>query len=329
MKKIMMICLFALMMSGCTRTNENAKVATSGNDKEIGVVQVIEHTSLNTIRDSFLKEMESLGYDANHIELKNAAGDENTLNSIAQKFANDGKDCVVAIATSTAQVAAKYSDKMPVIFSAVSDPIGAGLLTDMEHPNKNITGTSDEIQVDQILELAMQIQPNLKKIGVLYSSGEANSATYVATLEKLCEEKGIELTKTAIAAASDLQSAAQSLAPNVDAIFTPNDNAIASSMPVLVKAAKDANVPVYAGADSMVYDGAFATVGIDYEELGKETARMVDQVLKGTAIEDIPVKTFKDNLNVYINQKVLQELQITIPNDVQNNEYLVMVGEAQ
>lgn len=322
MKKMMIMMMLGMVfLAGCSNTNKDVK--------KIGVAQIVEHTSLNTIRDSFLKEMEVLGYDESNIEfdLKNANGDGNTMNSIMQKFSGDEKDCIVAIATPSAQVAAKYSEKTPVIFSAVSDPIGAGLMSTLETPDKNITGTSDEIQVDQILDLALTLQPEIKKIGVLYNSGEANSATYVATLKALCEAKGITLEEVSITAVSDLQSAAQTLATKVDAIFTPNDNTIASSMPILVKAAKETNIPTYVGADSMVMDGGFASVGIDYEELGKETARMVDQVLKGTAIKDIPAKVFKDNLNIYVNSKVLKELGITLPTSIQENKNLKMIGE--
>ena len=291
-KAIMMIGIGFLLLTGCAKKEEGKQT--------IGVVQIVEHTSLNTIRDSFLDEMNVLGYDEDCFELQSAGGDESTLNTIVQKFVSDDKDCIVAIATPSAQVAAKYEDQLPVVFSAVSDPIDAGLLKDPSAPERNITGTSDEVQVDQILDLALQIQPDMKTIGVLYSSSEANSASYLEQLEKLCEEKGLKLVKRSITAVSDLQSAAQSLSADVEAIFVPNDNTIAGSMPILVKTAKEKKTPVYAGADSMVQDGAFATVGIDYEELGRETARMVDQVLKGKAICDIPVKVFKDDLNIYI-----------------------------
>lgn len=320
MKKLMMIMMGLVILSGC---GSNSDV------KKIGVAQIVEHSSLNIIRDSFLQEMEVLGYDKSNIEfdLKNANGDGNTMNSIMQKFSGDGKDCVVAIATPSAQVASKYSKDMPVIFSAVSDPVGAGLMSDLNSPDKNITGTSDEIQVDQILNLARSLQPNLKKIGVLYSSGEANSSTYVTTLKKLCEANGIAVEEVSITAVSDLQTAAQTLASKVDAIFTPNDNTIASAMPIFVKAAKDAKIPTYVGADSMVIDGGFASVGIDYEELGKETAKMVDEVLKGKDIRELPVKVFKEDLNVYINKAVLSELGLTLPSDVQNNPHLKMIGE--
>lgn len=318
-KVIMMMGIGFLLLTGCTKKEEGKQT--------IGVVQVVEHTSLNTIRDSFLDEMNVLGYDEDCFELQSAGGDESTLNTIVQKFVSDDKDCIVAIATPSAQVAAKYEDQVPVVFSAVSDPIGAGLLKDPSAPERNITGTSDEVQVDQILDLALQIQPDMKTIGVLYSSSEANSAAYVQQLEKLCEKKGLKLVKRSIIAVSDLQSAAQSLSADVEAIFVPNDNMIASSMPILVKIVKEKKIPVYAGADSMVQDGAFATVGIDYEELGRETARMVDQVLKGKEICNIPVKVFKDDLNIYINKDRLIELDITLPKSIRDNERLHMIGE--
>lgn len=324
MKLTMACVLSASVLAGCGSSEEGK----DGKVPVVGVAQIVEHLSLNTIRDSFKEEMEALGYkDGETIKLsfKDAGGQQNTLNSIISAFAGDKSDVIVAIATPTAQVAANYSKDIPVVFSAVSDPVGAGLITDLNKPDKNITGTSDEIQVDQILELAKKVQPELKTLGFIYNSGEANSVSNLEKAKAFCDKNGITLVEGSGKNISEIQSAVSVLTDKCDAIFAPNDNTVASSMAALVETANKKKVPVYTGADSMVNDGGFATVGIDYTELGKETARMVDKILKGDKVETLPVKVFKDDLNIYVNKKTLNTLGITLPEDVQKDPNLVYV----
>ena len=322
--KMMAVCAMGMsVLAGCGSEEKS--------DKKIPVVsvaQIVEHKSLNTIRDSFKAEMKELGYtDGENIKLtfKDAGGQQNTLESIMSTFEGNKSDVIVAIATPTAQTAAKYSKNIPVVFSAVSDPIDAGLIKDLDKPNNNITGTSDEIQVDQILELALQVDPDMKTLGFIYNTSEANSVSNLAKAKAFCKEHNITLREGSGANITEISSAVSVLTDECDAIFAPNDNTVASSMSALVTAANKKKVPVYTGADSMVSDGGFATVGIDYTELGKETARMVDQILKGKDVKDIPVKVFKTNLNIYVNETTMKELGITLPEAVANSKNLVIM----
>ena len=313
----------SLLMSGCS--NEKTKDVPS-----VSVVQIVEHKSLNEIRDSFKEQMEALGYvdgETIHLDFKDAGNQRNTLNSILSAAAGNGSDVIVAIATPTAAMAANYANKIPVVFSAVSDPIEANLVSNLEKPDKNITGTSDEIQVDQILDLACEIDPQLKKLGFIYNSGEANSVSNLKKAKAYCEEHGITLVEGSGTTISEIQSAISVLSNQCDAIFAPNDNTVASSISALVETANKKQIPVYTGADSMVYDGGFATVGIDYKNLGKETANMVDAILKGKDVADLPVKVFKDHLNTYINKKTMEEIGIRLPESVQNREHFIMIEE--
>jgi putative ABC transport system substrate-binding protein len=243
------------------------------------------------------------------------------------EFAGANSDVIVAIATPTAMAAANYAEDIPVIFSAVTDPVSAGLVSDINKPDKNITGTSDEIQVDKILELALEIQPDLKTIGFLYNAGESNSVSNLAKAKAFCDANNIELVEGSGKNISEIQSAISVLTAKCDAIFAPNDNTVASCMAALVESAKEAKIPVYTGADSMVSDGGFATVGIDYDELGRETARMVDKVLNGEDIANIPVKVFKDDLNIYVNEQTMNDLGMTLPDSIANAENLVLMNE--
>ncbi len=324
MKLIVMTMLAAVLFAGCGSEKSTAQSKNKA-DVTIGVAQIVDHTSLNTIRDAFKEEMIALGYPQECMDFQNAANDTSYLNSIMQKFNGDKKDVIVAIATPTAQAAANFAKEQNVVFSAVSDPIGAGLLTSLEKPDKGITGTSDEIQVDQILDLALSIKPEIKTLGFMYNPSEANSVSNLEKAKAYCAEKNIAIVESAVTTISDVQTNAQVLVTKVDAIFAPNDNTVASAMSALANEANKAKIPVFVGADSMVMDGGFATVGIDYEELGKETAHMVDDILSGKDVADIPVKVFKDDLNVYVNESVLNTLGITLPDAVKNNEKLQMI----
>ena len=316
-----MMCM--AMMAGC---------GASGNDKEnaplVSVAQIVEHTSLNEIRDSFKEEMEALGYKEGEnirYDFKDAGNDPTTANSIMSTFAGNKSDVIVAIATPTATAAANYSKDIPIIFSAVSDPIGSKLLTDMNKPDKNITGTSDEVQIDKIIELATKINPDLKKLGFLYNPGEANSVTNLEKAKKYCAEHEIELVEKSGTNISELQSAISVLCDEADAILAPNDNTVASSMAPLVETANKKKIPVYTGANSMVKDGGFATVGISYTDLGHETAKMVDQILKGEKVENIPVKVFNTELSTYVNKKTMDALGIELPDEVKNDKKFILI----
>ena len=283
----------SLMLSGCSEK------AAEG--PRIGVIQLMEHTSLNMIYDSLKEELETLGYQDGEnctIVFKNAQGEQSNIGSIVSSFQSEKLDVVVAIATPTAQSAAKLAETTPVIFSAVTDPITSGLTSSLEHPDQNITGTSDEVAVAQILDLALQLQPELKTLGMIYNVGEVNSQTNIAKAKEAAEKLGLTVIEAPVANTSEVAQAAQVLSEKCDALFSPNDNTVATAMSTVTQITRSAGIPVYVGADSMVMDGGTATIGINYVELGKETARMVDQVLKGTDVSAIPVKVFNENLSV-------------------------------
>ena len=321
--KLLMAAVVALgALSGCT--------SAQGDDiKKVSVVQIVSHPSLDTIRDSFSDEMEQLGYTDGEIELEyyDAGNDTSTLDSILSTASGDGSDVIVAIATPTAQSAARYAEEIPIVFAAVSDPIGAGLTSSLEEPDKDITGTMDDIQVDQILEAALEIDPDMQRLGVIYNASEANSVTNIEKAKTFCEENGIELQEVTVTSTNDVQQAVTTLAGSCDAIFSPNDNTVASAMSAAAQAAVEAGIPYYVGADSMVSDGGFLTVGIDYEELGRETARMVDQVLQGTDVADIPIVQFKTDLSIYVNASTMEALGRTLPASIADSERLVMMEQ--
>ena len=344
-KKLGIIAIGAILMAGCTPksattqsgteslTTESSKTEsvtadTNKDMKKIGVIQLVEHKSLDIIYNSFKDELKELGYvDGENVKItfQNAQGDMSNITSIVQGFEGDKQDVGVGIATPVAQGAMSLTKTTPVVFSAVTDPIGAGVLTDMNAPDKGMTGTSDAVQIDKIMDLALEITPNVKKVGFIYNPGEDNSVTNLGLLEKYVKEKNLELETVSISTSADLQTAAASLFEKVDMIFVSNDNTVAEAMPILTSEAIKAKKPVYVGADSMVMDGGLATVGIDYTDLGKETAKMVDEILKGKPVNEIPVKVFKDDLFIYVNTDTAKALGIEIPDSIKNDKKFVEI----
>lgn len=291
------------MMVGCTGEKSEAS-KQEGALKKVGIVQYVEHPSLDTIRESTLKALKEAGYvegENIEIEYQNAQADQSNLNSIAGKLVGDKVDLIIAIATPAAQSMAAATTDIPIIFSAVTDPVGAKLVSDLEKPSANVTGTSDAIPVDQVFTLCKELTPHVKKIGFLYTASEVNSQSVVEEAKTLAAEYGFEYEESTITNSSELQQAAEILAGKVDAIYTPIDNGIAAAMPVLADAAKTAKIPVYVGADSMVADGGYATVGINYEDLGKKTGEMAAKVLGGTSVAELPVVTL-DHFYKVINE---------------------------
>ncbi len=301
--------LSAALFTGCS-DSDSGKF-------QIGIVQIVEHTSLNTIRETMIEELERLGLDESKVEIdyKNANNDQSNLNTICTKFVSDKKDLIVAIATPSAVAAANATEDIPVIFSAVTDPVVAGLMTDINKPDSNITGTSDFVDAEKIIELALKITPDIKTFGLLYSSSEPNSKVVIEKAKAYLDSKGLKYEETAVTASNEVQQAATSLAGKVDALFSPIDNTVASAISVVSEACVNNKIPYYVSADSMVADGGFATEGIDYVDLGQKTAEIIKQVYDGKAIADIPVVLLKDT-KTYINKTIAEKIGVTIPEEI-------------
>ncbi|MGR6835178.1 ABC transporter substrate binding protein [Syntrophomonas erecta] len=326
MKKLVrvaiLVCVSMLLFSlvsgcGANKTPQDANADQEGKLK-IGIVQIVEHPSLNTIRESFVNELAEKGYqdgDNIIIDYQNAQGDQTNLKTICQKFVNNQYDLIVAIATPSAQAAVGETKDIPVLFSACTDPLEAGLVRNMEKPGGNVTGTSDAVSAEKIMELAQRITPNIKTIGALYNSSETNSISVINNLKEYAKNNGLTVVEATVTNSSEVQQAATSLTSKVDTIFSPIDNTIASAMPVVSQVANKAKIPVYVGADSMVKDGGLATYGINYPVLGQETAHMAVEILKGKNPGDMAVKTMTD-IDIYINTATAQAIGITIPDDI-------------
>lgn len=315
---ILTVLSLVMSLAACGQDKANKGFPAAEKIIEIGIIQIVEHPSLNTIREACVARMAELGYKEGvnvRIDYQNAQNDQTNLNTICQKFKADKKDLIIAIATPSAQAAASITPDIPVLFSACTDPVGSGLVTNLEKPGGNVTGTSDAVSASMIMELAKRITPEAKTIGALYNSSETNSISVINNLKEYCTANGMEVIEGTVTNSSEVQQVAQSLAGKVDAIFSPIDNTIASAMPVVAQVAENAKVPVYVGADSMVADGGLATYGINYTVLGQETGEMAAEIINGKKPGDMPVKTMKD-MDIYVNKKTAEAIGITIPEDV-------------
>ena len=288
----------------------------------VAVVQPLTHTSLNQIRDTIVSKLEASDIDF-EIVTRNAEGDSAALSTILENVKNDGVDILVPIATSTAQSAKMVFDgtDVSVVFAAVSDPVAAGLTGD---DCRFITGVSNNIPAAEIVNLISDFQPDYKLIGFLYTSSETNSVSTINAAKAYCDANGIAYEEVSIANLSEMQTAVETLiSKGVDALYTGNDNSIASAMSTYIDVAYEYGIPVYCGADSMVADGGFATIGVDYVQLGGQVADIVERIAKGEQPEDIPYETLADYAR-FVNLQAADRVGMEISDDILAN-YNVLV----
>lgn len=338
MKKVLCVLMTLLtclvVFAGCSGNSSSAGSSSQGSSSKentgdkvkIGIIKIVEHTSLNTIEESIISQLNKLGYvDGENAEITalSAQNDPSNVPAMMDSFVADGTDLVIAITTPVASVALNYADQIPVLFSAVSSPVEAGLTTSLEKPDKNVTGTCDAVPVDKILDMALELTPDVKTIGFIYNSAEDSSVANIDSAKKYCDKIGLKYVEANVENSSAIQQAAESLVTKCDAVFSPTDNTVAEGMSVLSQVCNDAKIPCYVGADSMVKDGGFATIGIKYEDLGIETANMAKKVLDGTKISDIPVLVF-DDLSTYVNTTTAGKIGVELPDSLLKNEKTVV-----
>ena len=308
-----------LSLAGCGSAASATSAAASGSgqqaDYTVGILQYTSHSSLDEIAAAIQSELEQQALAAGvtiRVELKNGQGDAATINDICKMFVSDKVDLIIPIATpaATAAAAAGQGTDIPLVYSAVTDPVAAQLAQSMEAPGENMTGTSDYIDTAKILDLVLANNPDTKTLGLIYNLGETNSAATIEALRPVLEEKGIQAVESTVTTPGEVQMAAQNLvSKGVDAIFVPIDNTVASAMSVLADEAIKGGVPVYTAADSLVRDGGLATTGVNYTKLGELTAQMAVQVLQGEDPATMPVQVLNDGI-VTVNTTTAKALGI-------------------
>lgn len=311
---LLIVAVLVAALAGCGgQTAEPAKDIPT-----VGIVQIVEHPSLDTIRMSILEQLAKDGFvdgETMTVDYQNAQNEQANLKTICQKFAANNYDLIIAIATPSAQAALGETTEIPIIFSAVTDPLAAELVESLDVPGGNVTGTSDAVSAEMIMKLALEITPDIKTIGALYNSSEVNSVSVIDDLKVFAEANGLTVIEAPVMNSSEVQQSASYLAGNADAVFSPIDNTVAATMPIITQTLIDAKIPFYVGADSMVNDGGLATYGINYTVLGQETAKMAAMVLNGTDPGTIPVMTMQD-MDIYINQNTADQIGVSFPQSV-------------
>lgn len=281
----------------------------------IGISQFITHQSLDATREGFVDELAKQGYVEGkniEIDLQNAQGEQRNLKTISQQLA-ESSDVVLAIATPSAQSLANTTQTTPVIFSAVTDPVSAKLVESREHPGGNVTGTSDQSSdaISTQINLIKKVLPKAKTIGILYTQSEPNSVVQKDEAKRLLEEKGFTVVEKTILDSNNVKAAAESLMAEVDMIFVPTDNIISSTMETVKQVSIKHKVPVFGGSTEMIAVGGLYNYGTNYEELGRQTARMLIRVLKGEKPENIAVE-LPEKLELHTNQEMADALGIDI-----------------
>lgn len=281
----------------------------------IGISQFITHQSLDATREGFVDELVKQGYvegENIEIDLQNAQGEQRNLKTISQQLA-ESSDVVLAIATPSAQSLANTTQTTPVIFSAVTDPVSAKLVESREHPGGNVTGTSDQSSdaISTQINLIKKVLPKAKTIGILYTQSEPNSVVQKDEAKRLLEEKGFTVVEKTILDSNNVKAAAESLMTEVDMVFVPTDNIISSTMETVKQVSIKHKVPVFGGSTEMIAVGGLYNYGTNYEELGRQTARMLVRVLKGEKPENIAVE-LPEKLELHTNQEMADALGIDI-----------------
>ena len=281
----------------------------------IGISQFITHQSLDATREGFVDELAKQGYVEGkniEIDLQNAQGEQRNLKTISQQLA-ESSDVVLAIATPSAQSLANTTQTTPVIFSAVTDPVSAKLVESREHPRGNVTGTSDQSSdaISTQINLIKRVLPKAKTIGILYTQSEPNSVVQKDEAKRLLEEKGFTVVEKTILDSNNVKAAAESLMAEVDMVFVPTDNIISSTMETVKQVSIKHKVPVFGGSTEMIAVGGLYNYGTNYEELGRQTARMLIRVLKGEKPENIAVE-LPEKLELHTNQEMADALGIDI-----------------
>ena len=281
----------------------------------IGISQFITHQSLDATREGFVDELAKQGYvEGKNIEihLQNAQGEQRNLKTISQQLA-ESSDVVLAIATPSAQSLANTTQTTPVVFSAVTDPVSAKLVESKEHPGGNVTGTSDQSSdaISTQINLIKKVLPKAKTIGILYTQSEPNSVVQKDEAKRLLEEKGFTVVEKTILDSNNVKAAAESLMTEVDMVFVPTDNIISSTMETVKQVSIKHKVPVFGGSTEMVAVGGLYNYGTNYEELGRQTARMLVRILKGEKPDNIAVE-LPEKLELHTNQEMATALGIDI-----------------
>ena len=318
---LLSVLLIAAAFAGCSASGKDSGGSTSG--KKVAVLQYMPHSSLDNCTQGVKNALDAAGI-AYDVQIGSSGSADTDCQSYAEQMASSGNySAIIAVATPAAVSAysavRNASSDIPVIFCAVSDPVSAGLVNSLDAPGNNCTGTADAVDIAGQVQLIKTMQPNIKNLGVIYTTTEANSISQLATLKAECEANGINLVQKGINEASELQAVAVSLVNEVDAITNLTDNNVVDNMSVVLEQANQKGIPIYGSEIEQVKKGCLASASIDYVALGEKTGQIAVDVLSGKSAATYPVVTVSDSFLV-VNPNVASTLGITIPTELNDAE---------
>lgn len=304
-KVISLIAVMLFFLVGCAEQSKDNQIT-------IGILQYVEHDSLDQVREGFIEELARHGYqDGDNIQIayQNASADTANLSAMSQQVTKDN-DYILAIGTQVAQSIAGLQTDKSIYFSAISDPVGAGLVESLDYPRGQMTGTTDAGPLEEQIDLIERVYPSAQRVGLIYNSGEANAVSEMDRAKQIFSERGYDIVEKTVTSTNDVHSVMSSLVKESDAVFLVADNTIASSMPIVGSLAMDAGIGVFGGSADMVLDNGLATYGLDYRQLGQQTARMlIREIEEGIEPKDMPVETAED-LTIIVNEENAETLGI-------------------
>lgn len=282
--------------------------------QSVAVTSIVEHPALDAIKDGVQESLTKAGYtEAKGLkwQFQTAQGNTAIAAQIARKFVGDKPDVIVAIATPSAQAVVAATKTIPVVYSAVTDPVAAQLVKTMEPSGTNVTGVSDSLALEKQVELIKKVVPEAKRVGIVYNPGEANSVVVVKQLRELLPKSGLSLVEATAARTVDVGAAARSLVGKVDVIYTNTDNNVVSAYEALVKVGNDAKIPLIASDTDSVGRGAIAALGVNYHNLGLQTGNLVIKILKGQPAGELASET-SNKLELYVNRTAAKKQGVTL-----------------
>ncbi|MDF7668812.1 MULTISPECIES: ABC transporter substrate-binding protein [unclassified Lactobacillus] len=302
-----------LLLGGCSQ-NKTSKTAV----KHVGVLQVVQHPSLDDAYKGFKEGLKDGGYVEGKnlkIDYQNAQNSQDNLKSMSDKLINEKSDLLLGIATPAAQSLANATNKIPTVVTAVTDLKAAKLVNSETKPGRNVTGTTDMVSIDKQIKLLLSIVPKAKTIGIMYNAGEANSKIQADLAIAALKKAGVKVIVKTANSTNDVQQVTETLADKVQGIYVPTDNTFASASSLIGKVVKEKKIPLVAGSTDQIKDGGLASIGIDYEALGRQTGKMAAKILSGKAKpENMPVEK-ANNLKLVVNKKMAKALGIN-PNSI-------------
>lgn len=286
----------------------------SAADYKVSFNQIVEHPALDAVRKGIKDELNDQGLKVSYSE-HIAQGNIATANLIAKKILGEQPDVAVGIATPTAQANAQAIKNIPVVFATVTDPIGAGLVESFEKPGGNVTGTSDMSPVDRQLELIKEFMPEIKTLGIIYNSGEANSLKILEVLKQETAKIGISVEEATVSNSAGVFQAAKSLIGRCDAVYIPLDNTVVSALEAVIQVGYQAQLPIFASDTDSVGRGAIAALAVDYYQMGRQTGAMVSRVLQGADPATMPVETL-NKFFIHLNPGSAKKMGLDVPEEL-------------